>query len=179
MWNRLLPAFIIATAACSHPSAPAPAPAAPPPSLPPASPSTAARPVSGPVEQTAYCVVEKGEIRAVPITYDPAAGDSLYEGRPLREAFPVTAEYGRSAPWYVNNEYLRFRGRIYWKFGLPRLLKTTDVVSIGRSEQGLAVFTEPRDSREPVLEFVYVPDSPGCLFQPYETELRVGNVRGR
>lgn len=117
-------------------------------------------------------------MREVPITYDPASGDSLHDGRPLREAFPITTEYGRSAGWYVNDEFLRFRGRIYWKFGLPRQLKTSDVVSVGRSEQGLSVFAEPRTLRFPVLEFVYVPDSPGCLFQPYETELRVGAVRG-
>src|SRR4051794_24505970 len=112
MWNRLLPALILASAACSRPAPPAPVPAAPPPSLPPSSPSTAAQPVSGPiVQQLAYCAVENGEMREVPITYDPATGDSLHEGHPLSEALPVTAEYGRSAGWYVNNEFLLFRGR--------------------------------------------------------------------
>jgi hypothetical protein len=124
-------------------------------------------------------VIENGEMREVPITYDPATGDSLHEGRPLREAFPLTQEYGRSAGWYVNNEYLRFRGRVYWKFGLPRELKTSDVVPVGRSGQGLSVFAEGRYSRDAVIEFVYVPDSPGCQFQPYETELRGSAVRGR
>lgn len=105
----------------------------------------------------------QGASRTSKIAY--VRGDSLYNGRPISEAFPTDSTYALNAQWYRNNETIVFRSRRYVKYGLPRFLGTTDVTAVG-SVGPVTVFAESPD--RPVLEVIYIPVQPGCEFQPYE-----------
>jgi hypothetical protein len=145
---------------------PPPAPVMPPPPPPPM--------VAAPTD-VSYCVVQDGRLSSVTVQYDAASGDTTYNGQPLRQAFPATG-YAAGQTWFVDNAPVTFNGRRYVKYGLPRILGTSDVNGAG-TVQGVSVFTEPSaDARRP--EVIYLPTQPGCEFQPYQVETKAGSVRG-
>jgi hypothetical protein len=103
----------------------------------------------------------------VDIEYNTQRGDTTYQGRPFHAAFPVDSTVALDAAWYRDNEPIAFaRGR-YVKYGLPRILGTTDVVPIG-SFRGVTVFAEPIADRREKPDVIYLPVRPTCDFQPYE-----------
>jgi hypothetical protein len=65
--------------------------------------------------------------------------------------------------------------RRYVKYGLPRVLGVNEVTRVGEF-QGVPIFAEA--GRTAPYEVIYVPVRPGCEFQPYQTEVKVGGVRG-
>jgi hypothetical protein len=121
------------------------------------------------------CVVEGGALRNVTATYNTQSGDTTYQGRRFSEAFPATAGYAAGATWYINTEPIMVGDRRYVKYGLPRVLGTSEVTRVG-DFQGVGVFAEAGATGTP--EVVYVPVRTGCEFQPYQLEVKAGAVRG-
>jgi len=149
------------------PPAPVPvAPAPPPPPPPPAPPAT---------RTIMVCVVEGQTLRNVEATFHPTSGDTTISGRRFSEAYPAMAPtYVAGSTWYVNNEPIMFNGKRYVKFGLPRVIGTTDVMSTG-TYQGTSVFVETGTTGTPTV--IYLPVRPGCEFQPYQAQAEI-KVRG-
>lgn len=161
-------ALVMLAGACARtpePAAPLPAPepippiASPPPPTPPPPPATEPRTV---------CVVRNDELSYVTASVDPATGDSTYEGRRFRDAFPADSTYAASAAWYHRNEPIAFNGRRYVSYGLPRALRPGDLVARGQF-RGTTIFVATADT-DPQMLIIYVPVRPTCEFQPYETE---------
>jgi hypothetical protein len=96
-------------------------------------------------------------------------------GRPFGQAYPATAPaYAAGAAWYIQGDRITVDGRRFVKFGLPRVLGVNDVARAGEY-QGVPVFAQAGTARPDV---VYVAIRPGCEFQPYQTEVKSGAVRG-
>ena len=162
-------ALLILAAACvraTAPVVPPPAPQASPPAFTPEAP---------PLEHLTVCVVRDGVLTDVPVSYDPATGDSLYEGRRFSEAFPIDSTFAAGAGWFYEQPMIPLDRRQYVKYGLPRTLRPGDVVPRGEY-RGVGVFMDPRHP-EP-FSILYLLVRPNCEFQPYETEMG-GPVRGR
>jgi hypothetical protein len=128
------------------------------------------------VQDVNYCVVQNGQLTSVTVQYNPATGDTTYNGQPVSTAFPATTGYAGAETWFINTEPVMFNGRRYVKYGLPRILGTSDVTSVG-TVNNVSVFAEPSaNAQRP--EVIYVPTRPGCEFQPYQIEVKAGGVRG-
>jgi len=131
-----------------------PPPPPPEPLPPPPPPPEPAPPMAAP-EPAPVCRVEGGQVVTTPGQGEAGAG---------------------MASWFVNGEPVTFNGRRYVKYGLPRVLGATDVVSVG-TYQGVAVFAEPSaDRMRP--EVIYIAPGSACEFQPYQVEVKAGAVRG-
>jgi len=160
--------LVVLAAACVR----ATAPVMPPPA-PPANPA-APIPDASPLERLTVCVVRDGVLMDVPVSYDPATGDSLYEGRRFRDAFPTDSTFAAGAEWYHPYQPIMiFEGR-YIVYGLPRTLRPGDVVARGKY-RGLTVYVEPGSAVRAPTTYLLV--RPTCEFQPYETHMG-GAVRG-
>ncbi|HEY0026127.1 MAG TPA: hypothetical protein VGB24_24770 [Longimicrobium sp.] len=136
-----------------------PAPVAPPPPM-------------NPMRDVQVCVVENGMLRNVTVQYNTQTGDTTMNGQ--RFAPPMTG-YAAGASWFINNEAVMVMGRRYVKYGLPRVLGVNEVTRVGEY-QGVSVFAETGATGTP--EVLYVPVRSGCEFQPYQTEIKAGAVRG-
>jgi hypothetical protein len=155
--------------------APVMAPPPPPPPMiePPVVQPTPPPPVID-MQTIQICVVQDGNLMNVTGMYNPAAGDTTVNGQPFATAHPMGAQYAANAPWYINNEPLMFQGRRLVKYGLPRVLGVNEVTRVGEF-MGVPIFAEAGQTRPDV---VYVPVRPGCEFQPYQSEVKTGSVRG-
>jgi len=154
---------------------PPPEPIAPPPPVvveptPPPPP-----PVVNNNRDIQVCVVEGGMLRNVTATYNTQTADTTYQGRRFNEAFPATTGYAGGATWYINTEPLTINGRRYVKYGLPRVLGVNEVTRVA-DYMGVPVFAEAGATG--ATEVIYVPVRPGCEFQPYQVDVKVGGVRG-
>lgn len=131
-----------------------------------------------PVPSTAMidvCVIENGMLRNVQVEYASATGDTTVAGRPFGVAYPATTPfYAAGAAWYIQGDPITLDRRRYVKFGMPRVLGVNEVARMGE-HQGVPVFAEAGMTRPDV---VYVPVRPGCEFQPYQSEVKSGAVRG-
>ncbi|HEY0015420.1 MAG TPA: outer membrane beta-barrel protein [Longimicrobium sp.] len=153
------------------PMVPPPPPPPPPAALPPPPPA----PLAAMPATINVCVVENGMPRNVQAQFSSATGDTTVAGRPFGQAYPATAPaYAAGAAWYIQGDRITLDGRRYVKFGLPRVLGVNDVARTGEY-QGVPVFAEAGTARPDV---VYVAIRPGCEFQPYQTEVKSGAVRG-
>jgi hypothetical protein len=122
-----------------------------------------------------YCVLQNGQLSSVTIQYNPTSGDSTYNGQRVSEAFGMSG-YAGNETWFINSEPVTFNDRRYVKYGLPRILGTTEVSNVG-SVSGVATFAEPSaNAQHP--EVIYVPVRAGCEFQPYQIEVKASGVRG-
>jgi len=153
----------------ARPASPAPAAA-----LEPAPPAASEPSII--VDPLTMCVVKDGRMTIIFPGYVPSSGDTTVNGRPWREAYPLTGEYAAEAPWYVGNEPIVVAGRRYVKYGLPRTLSPTDVVAVG-TYRGVTMFAEPAADRDHP-EVVYLPVHQQCEFQPYQIGEIGGAVRG-
>lgn len=150
-----------------------PPPVTPPPPPPP--PVTPPPPPPPPTQTIRVCVIEDGTLREVSATFNPATGDTTVNNRAFAQAYPTaTPTYAAGATWYVNNETITVDGREYVKFGLPRIVGTTEVARVG-DFQGTAVFAEAGATGP--HQVLYVPVRPGCEFQPYQLREEI-RVRG-
>jgi hypothetical protein len=123
-----------------------------------------------------YCVVQNGQLSSVTVQVNTTTNDTTYNGQPVGVAFPATTGYAGGETWFINTEPIQFNGRRYVKYGLPRILGTSDVNNVG-TVNNVSVFAEPSaDAQRP--EVIYVPTRPGCEFQPYQLEVKAGGVRG-
>lgn len=146
------------------PPPPAPQPVPPPP---PPAPST--------MRDIRVCVVENGALREVQAMYNTANGDTTVSGRPFAQAYPATSGYAMGMTWFINNEPITVNGRRYVKYGLPRVLGVSEVARAGEY-MGVPVFAEAGAAG--MTEVLYLPVRPGCEFQPYQLDVKVGGVRG-
>jgi hypothetical protein len=151
-------------------------PPPPPPPLPPAPQPVPPPPPQPPIGRAVQvCVVENGALRNVEVQYNTQSGDTTVNGRRFSDAYPATTGYAAGAPWYINNEPVTVNGRRYVKYGLPRILGVTEV-SRTADYQGVPVFAEAGAMGG--TEVLYLPVRPGCEFQPYQLDVKVGGVRG-
>ena len=161
MFGNLLPPPVVV------PPPPPPPPAQQPVVTPPPPPVT--------TRDIRVCVVENGALRDVQATYNTATGDTTVSGRPFAQAYPGTAGYAAAMPWFINNELVTVNGRRYVKYGLPRVLGVSEVSRTGEY-MGVPVFAEAGATG--ATEVLYLPVRPGCEFQPYQLDVKVGGVRG-
>jgi hypothetical protein len=156
--------------------APPPVAVMPPPPAPLPMPMEVAPPppVAPSMQQIQVCVVQDGNVTSVSAMYNPVAGDTTVNGQPFATAFPAGAQYAGNATWFINNEPVMFQNRRFVKYGLPRVLGVNEVTRAG-DFMGVPVFAEAGQTRPDVI---YVPVRPGCEFQPYQTEVKTGGVRG-
>ena len=146
----------------------------PPPPPPPVVVPEVVPPTPPAMQDIRICVVQDGNLTEMMGQYNPAAGDTTVNGQPFGTVHATGAQYAANAGWYINNEPVMFQGRRFVKYGLPRVLGVNEVTRIGE-HQGVSVFAETGQTRPDVI---YVPVRPGCEFQPYQTEVKTGNVRG-
>jgi hypothetical protein len=152
----------LAAACARHPApaapvaAPSPVPAAAPPPAPPAFHGVIGDPVL-------HCVVVGGRLEEVEV-----GPDSTYRGQPISRMFPLDSTYAGNASWYLETAPISVAGARYVKYGLPRVLRTADVVPVA-TFRGVTVFAEPAASRDRP-DVVYLPTRPGCEFQAYERQ---------
>jgi hypothetical protein len=151
-----------------------PPPAPPPPPLPPPPPPPPPAPETPQTQDIQVCVLQNGQLANVTATYNTTRGDTTVNEQPFATVFPVTGEYAANATWFINNTPITFQNRRFVKYGLPRVLGVGEVTGVGEF-QGTPVFAEAGQTRPDV---VYVLVRPGCEFQPYQTEGKVGAVRG-
>jgi hypothetical protein len=138
----------------------------PPP--PPARPTDTTRAIQ-------VCVVQGGALTTVTAQYNTATGDTTVNGQRFATAYPATTGYAAGSTWYINNEPITVNGRRYVKYGLPRVLGANEV-SRTADFNGVPVFAETGATG--ATEVLYVPVRPGCEFQPYQLDVKVGGVRG-
>ena len=121
--------------------------------------------------KTKVCVIVNGQLKTVEGSYDTQTGrhtvlinrlekniDSLHINNP---------DYAATAKWYINNEKLLIKGKTYSKYGLPRVLGTTDVQK-WTTHEGVGVYVEAGFTATP--EVIYIPVRAQCEFQPYVAE---------
>ena len=126
-------------------------------------------------EDIQICVLQQdGSLTTVTGSYSRTAGDTLVNGQPFATAYPTGAQYAANATWFINNEPVMFQNRRFVKYGLPRVLGVNEVTRMG-DFMGVPVFAEAGQTRPDVI---YVPVRSGCEFQPYQTEVKTGGVRG-
>ncbi len=129
-------------------------------------------PAVNPVRDVQVCVVENGMLRNMTVQYNTQTGDTTMNGQRFA---PNMTGYAAGATWFINTEPVTVMGRRYVKYGLPRVLGVNEVTRVGEF-QGVSVFAEAGATGTP--EVLYVPVRPGCEFQPYQTEIKAGAVRG-
>ncbi len=121
------------------------------------------------------CVVQGGALSNVTAVYNTRTGDTTVNGQRFSTAYPATTGYSAGATWYINNEPITVNGRRYVKYGLPRVLGVSEVTRTA-DYMGVPVFAEAGATG--ATEVLYVPVRPGCEFQPYQLDVKVGGVRG-
>lgn len=89
---------------------------------------------------------------------------------PQDKVCATAAAEAKAKPWYISNAEIRFRGRAFRKFGLPRVLSPGEVAAAG-TYRGLPVFV-PTDTTLGEDVVYLVTTSKGCEFQPYAVKLR-------
>jgi hypothetical protein len=164
MRAALLIAAIVLCAGCARSN--------PPPTTAPT--TGVAAPVEPPVPRMSHrdillCVVRHGELEVVRLEYNTRSGDSTYQGVPLAQAFPLDSTYAGATEWFAANEPIRMDGRIFVRYGDPRLLGVQEVTPVGEY-RGVRVFADAGGHLPP--ERVYLPVRPGCVFQPYGINTR-------
>lgn len=142
----------------------------------PPAPAPAAAPADDGWRDIVVCVADAEGARDVPARYNVVTGDTLVDGRPFAEAFPLTDAYAANAPWYIANEGIDYGPAWYGKYGIPRVVAANEARRV-RDFRGVLVFTERDDPGEP-YSALYVAVRPGCEFQPYSWDLLIGGVRG-
>jgi hypothetical protein len=144
----------------------------PPPPVEPPPPPPVAPPAVNPMRDIQVCVVENGMLRNMTVQYNTQTGDTTMNGQRFS---PSMTGYAAGATWFINNEPVMVMGRRYVKYGLPRVLGVNEVTRVGEY-QGVSVFAETGATGTP--EVLYLPVRAGCEFQPYQTEIKAGAVRG-
>jgi hypothetical protein len=115
------------------------------------------------------CVIEDDMLKEILGFYDQNTG-TTYVDRDgnlveLKEAFPLENGYSATRTWYVNNDKIKCLDRTYVKYGLPRILETSEVKKVGMYDK-VGLYAETGSPESP--EVIYIPVQPGCEFQPYQ-----------
>lgn len=118
------------------------------------------------------CVVDKGVLKIVEADYDGRRGDTtvMIDGKKKKfsDIYASTGnEYAASATWYISHEPIMVLNKSFVKYGLPRVLGTTEISRINEYK-GIGVYAETGTQGLP--EVIYIPVRSGCEFQPYIKE---------
>lgn len=118
------------------------------------------------------CVIDNGELKSVSVDYDPATGNrSIVVNGAKKDFYSVYPKEGTSyaakATWYINSERISFNALPYVKYGLPRVLGTTEIEKTG-AYKGINIYREAGTKGTP--EVIYIPARQGCEFQPYQLD---------
>ncbi len=118
------------------------------------------------------CVVENGVLKEIVADYNAETGDKtiMVNGvkRILDSVQSKNKEYAYTADWYKKSEMIVIGATKYEKYGLPRILGTTEVVK-SSVYKGIPVFQET--GLTGVADVIYIPVRWGCEFQPYQRKL--------
>lgn len=117
------------------------------------------------------CVIEKGVLKIVEVDYNPANGERTISvngvTKKFYDVYPQEGkEYASKAGWYINNEEVPYKTGKFVKYGLPRVLGSSEVVPTGEYG-GVGIYTEA-GVPENEAEVIYIPVRSGCEFQPYQ-----------
>lgn len=117
------------------------------------------------------CVIEKGVLKIVEVDYNPASGERTITvngvTKKFYDVYPQEGkEYASKAGWYINNEEVPYKTAKFVKYGLPRVLGSTEVERTGEYG-GVGIYTEAGLPANEV-EVIYIPVRSGCEFQPYQ-----------
>lgn len=117
------------------------------------------------------CVIEKGVLKTIEVDYNPANGERTITvngvTKKFYDVYPQEGkEYASKAGWYINNEAVPYKTAKFVKYGLPRVLGSTEVVRTGEYG-GVGIYTEA-GVPENEVEVIYIPVRSGCEFQPYQ-----------
>jgi hypothetical protein len=131
-------------------------------------------------EAISVCVLERGEIREIRATFNPATGDTLVGGRPFAEVHRASSPpYAAGADWFIRMERVSVGEgpyRMKTRYGLERIMRPGELRRVGE-HRGIPIFAEPMASATSP-EVVYFFVRPGCVFQTYQAAYEVGGVRG-
>jgi hypothetical protein len=124
-------------------------------------------------QKMSECVIENGTLKSIIIDYDPATGEKSILIGGVRKSFEQVhpkegKQYAASYNWYINNETIQFGAHKYVKYGLPRVLGTTEITKAGQYKS-VNVYVEAGFTGKP--EIIYLPVRTGCEFQPYQLVL--------
>lgn len=118
------------------------------------------------------CVLADGTLKDVSASYDTRTGDTLVTVSTgpvyFHAVYPNDASYAEGHAWYFKNNALRHSGRRYRKYGLPRVLGSSEVARATSTVGTVPLFVEAGTVGLP--EVLYVPVRVGCEFQPYQLE---------
>jgi hypothetical protein len=119
------------------------------------------------------CLIENGVLKSITTDYDPSTGNYSINvngsKRPFDEVYPrLSKDYAGSESWFKNNAPVVVGDNSYVKYGLPRILQTTDVDKQS-VYKGIGVYVERGITGTP--EVIYIPTMRGCEFQPYQLYL--------
>jgi hypothetical protein len=147
-------------------------------------PSTYLQPGQGGVSTCVVDLEAPGRLKSVRITYDPVRHDTLVvgTGQEFFTAYsPNAPHYAGTYSWYIKHEPIVFQNRRYVKYGFPRILEMAEFHHAGqlgrRTPVPLFVWTGDDLGETQPLEIFYLPVKPGCEFQPYQLEVKVGQVQ--
>jgi hypothetical protein len=82
------------------------------------------------------------------------------------DVYPKTGkEYADGRTWFINNDRVKFDGRNYVKYGLPRVLGLMEIEKRGTYDN-VGVYAESGLDLDKIVEVIYIPVRQGCEFQP-------------
>jgi hypothetical protein len=126
------------------------------------------------------CVIVNGQLKQLEIDYNPATGErSVLVNGARKEFYSVYPkngpDYAAGQTWFINNETLVLANFSYVKYGLPRILGTTDIEKKG-TYKAVGVYLEAGLGKklEDRPDVIYIPVRQGCEFQPYQ--LKCGDI---
>ncbi len=133
----------------------------------------------GNVQQVNSCIIEKGVLKKVVTQYDNSTGEHsvIIDGikKDFRTYSNNNPDYAVSADWYINSETISISGKLYSKYGLPRVIGVNEVVKI-TAYKGVGVYAEA--GQQELGEVIYIPVRADCEFQPYaKTIPPCGNIK--
>lgn len=131
-------------------------------------------------QPSSICVASTNapRLRYIAVHYLPGSPDPVVTatGRRFYEQYPLTSPpYVAAAQFFVDNNPIIVQQRRWVKFGLPRMIEIEDLQYRADYRQH-AVFVAAGSGT--ATDVIYLPVRQGCLFQPYQYEVKVGGVRG-
>jgi hypothetical protein len=124
------------------------------------------------IEKVQECIILDGVLKLMDIDYNMQTGEKTFllngVSQNYTDFWNTSKDYAGATKWYINNEAIVVKGVQYVKYGLPRILSTTDVVKTS-SYKGVGVYAEPGSATAP--DIIYIPTITGCEFQPYQKEI--------
>jgi len=123
------------------------------------------------IQKINQCLIRDGVLTQIQIDYDRSTGEKtiILDGKmaTLTE-LEESKDYAVNTLWYKQHEDIKFEGRQYQKFGLPRVLGITEVTRAGMYK-GVGIYLEA--GIDGPYEVIYIPVRPGCEFQPYSRKV--------